>query len=70
MPTITGLSGSDTLKGTAGVDTITGNAGADLITGGAGADLLVFKTGDGADFVTDFQLGVDRLSVSSGTYSP
>ncbi|WP_157033362.1 calcium-binding protein [Belnapia moabensis] len=70
MPVITGTSGKDTLKGAAGLDTITGGTGADLMTGGAGADLFTFKTGDGADIINDFQLGVDRLSIASGTYNP
>ncbi len=70
MPVITGMSGNDTLKGTAGIDTITGGTGADLMTGGAGADLFVFRTGDGKDIVNDFQLGVDRLSISSSGYTP
>ena len=70
MPVITGSSGSDTLKGTVGADTITGGAGADMLTGGAGADLFVFRSGDGFDTITDFQLGVDRLSIASGTYNP
>ncbi|MBL6081652.1 family 16 glycosylhydrolase [Belnapia sp. T18] len=70
MPVITGTFGNDTLKGAAGVDTITGGTGADLMTGGAGADFFAFRAGDGADIINDFQLGVDRLSIASGTYNP
>ncbi|SDC72797.1 carbohydrate-binding domain-containing protein [Belnapia rosea] len=70
MSVITGTSAKDTIQGTAGSDTITGGAGADLLTGGAGADLFAFKKGDGADTITDFKLGTDRLSLSSGTYKP
>ncbi|WP_144404486.1 hypothetical protein [Belnapia sp. F-4-1] len=70
MPVITGTSSKDTLKGAAAADTITGGTGADLMTGGAGADLFAFRTGDGADIINDFQLGVDRLSIASGSYNP
>ena len=70
MPLITGTAGKDTLKGTAGADTIIGGLGNDLLTGGNGADTFVFSKGDGADTITDFQLGLDRLSISSGTYKP
>jgi Ca2+-binding RTX toxin-like protein len=70
MAVITGTSFNDTLKGSADADTITGGSGADTMTGGAGADTFVFKTGDGADFITDFQLGVDRISIASPSYTP
>jgi Ca2+-binding RTX toxin-like protein len=70
MAVITGTSARDTIKGSAGIDTIAGGAGADLMSGGAGADLFVLRAGDGADIINDFQLGVDRLSIASGTYKP
>jgi Ca2+-binding RTX toxin-like protein len=70
MAVITGTSANDTLKGSAGIDTVTGGTGADLMIGGAGADLFVVKAGDGADIIADFQLGVDRLSITSGAYNP
>jgi serralysin len=38
-----------------------GGAGSDGFSGGAGSDVYVFKTGYGADRVTDFADNVDRL---------
>jgi hypothetical protein len=70
MPVITGTSGKDTLQGSADSDTLTGGAGADLLNGGLGADTYVFSVGGGADTISDFQLGIDRLSIASGSYNP
>lgn len=59
-----GGSAEDTLLGGAGVDRLTGGPGADTLAGGAGADVFVFARGFGADRVTDFEPGVDRLDFS------
>lgn len=61
-----GGKGSDTLKGGAGGDKIAGQKGNDLLFGGRGADTFVFNKGDGADTVSDFQIGVDRLKIGRG----
>jgi large repetitive protein len=61
--------GNDTIDGGDGNDRIYGGAGNDTLTGGAGADRFVFSmrgvdgtTGnDGADTITDFVVGTDRL---------
>ncbi|MET0374336.1 MAG: glycoside hydrolase, partial [Rhizorhabdus sp.] len=50
-----------------GNDTLSGDLGADRLTGGAGADLFVFS-GAGSpmatpDTITDFQDGMDHLSI-------
>jgi Ca2+-binding RTX toxin-like protein len=56
-----GTASANTLTGGAGADILQGGAGADVLTGGAGADTFIFRQGDGADRVTDFASGVDRL---------
>ncbi len=45
----------------AGPDRIDGRAGDDTLTGGGGADRFVFRPGDGADTITDFAFGLDRI---------
>ncbi len=49
-----------------GADTITGSKGADTITGGSGSDTFVFAAGDGADRITDYSDGIDRIGLSAG----
>lgn len=60
-----GYRGSDTLVGGAGNDTLYGCGDGDVLTGGAGADTFAFRPGEGAgaERVTDFGLGVDRVLV-------
>ncbi len=61
--TILGLAGDDTIDGGGGDDTIDGGTGDDTLTGGYGADTFVLrKTGNGADRITDFEPGRDRLA--------
>ena len=43
-----------------------GQRGNDILTGGRGADLFVFGSGDGDDTVTDFQIGLDLIRITSG----
>ncbi|MBM2292696.1 hypothetical protein JQX09_15295 [Sulfitobacter pseudonitzschiae] len=61
--------GDDVLFGDAGADRLSGDEGADTLTGGAGADLFVFNAGDGADIITDFEDGVDRIRIATGAAS-
>lgn len=61
-----GQAGNDRLEGGAGDDELTGGAGWDVMTGGAGADVFVFGLDSGIDVITDFQKGVDRLSLTGG----
>jgi hypothetical protein len=69
--TISGGAGSDRLAGARGSDVLTGGTGADTLAGGAGGDTFVFRTGDGPDIVTDLQVGVDRLAITTqGGYRP
>jgi Ca2+-binding RTX toxin-like protein len=56
-----GTATADTLIGTAGADIIEGRAGNDILTGGKGADAFLFARGDGADRITDFASGTDRI---------
>jgi len=58
-------SGNDVVSGGAGDDTLRGNAGNDTLTGDAGADVFIFKTGDGHDNVTDFEIGEDTLQLNN-----
>ena len=56
-----GLAGNDTLMGSGGADTLRGGAGNDVLSGGSGADLFVFEASNGADVITDFVSGTDKL---------
>ena len=58
-----GHAGQDTLRGGTGDDVINGGQGRDQLVGGSGADRFVYKAG-GADRVTDFELGLDKLAIS------
>ena len=58
-----GGAGRDRLIGGGGADEIFGGRGADDLTGGGGADIFHFSANNGADKITDFGLGNDRLSL-------
>ncbi len=61
-----GTASSETLLGTITADTLIGGAGNDTLTGGAGADIFVYRSGFGADTITDFSSAAgDRIDVSS-----
>ncbi|MEQ9640735.1 MAG: hypothetical protein RIM84_11985 [Alphaproteobacteria bacterium] len=59
---VLGISGLDSLFGGAGDDTLTGGVGNDENTGGDGADVFQFAAMQGADTITDFEDGIDRMS--------
>ena len=68
-----GATGNDTLRGGSGDDLMLGSQGRDLLEGGAGNDTIrggsledtfVFATGDGNDVISDFEVGVDTLSLT------
>lgn len=61
--TLEGNSGDDEIAGGGGDDWLYGDRGADKLTGGAGADTFLFSIGDGADVITDFKTGLDRLVI-------
>ena len=57
--------GNDRLFGGQGNDILIGGQGDDRLAGGAGADVFVFGSGDGADTVTDFSAGTDKLDLTA-----
>ena len=58
-----GGSGDDFLIGGAGDDILNGGIGQDELNGGSGYDIFVLGSGEGFTTVTDFQLGIDQLSI-------
>lgn len=62
--TLAGGAGADTLLGGQGADVLMGGTGADVLTGGAGRDVFVLTARSGADRITDFQNGVDKIRIS------
>jgi len=58
--------GADRVFAGEGDDVIIGGTGDDTLTGGDGADTFVFNGGTGRDIVTDFDIGVDGLSLTAG----
>ena len=60
-----GSSGNDRLFGGQGDDTLNGGAGDDSLAGGPGGDVFVFGPGDGADTVTDFASGTDKVDLTA-----
>ena len=64
--TVRGGQNNDVVVGDAGNDTIWGDLGNDILTGGSGSDRFVFRAGDGADEITDFEDGIDFIALSGG----
>ncbi|WP_172332541.1 calcium-binding protein [Mangrovicoccus sp. HB161399] len=74
-----GGAGNDVLAGNDGIDKIVGGTGSDVVEGGAGndqlwggnwaadgtADTFVFSSGDGKDFVHDFEVGLDVIDLTA-----
>ncbi|MDD2743827.1 MAG: calcium-binding protein, partial [Rhodocyclaceae bacterium] len=48
-----GGKGNDNLNGGTGDDTLIGGTGDDILIGGAGTDTYIYRTGEGADTITD-----------------
>lgn len=65
--TLSGGAGSDDLQGLDGNDLLRGGKGHDGLTGGGGVDTFVFARGDGADWIVDFQPGVEKLRLEGIT---
>ena len=63
----TSTDGDDELVGTDGNDFLDGLRGDDTYTGGAGADQFVFDLAQGVDTITDFEFGVDQISLGGLT---
>jgi Ca2+-binding RTX toxin-like protein len=62
-----GDEGNDTIVGLAGAQQIVGGSGDDVLTGGADNDRFDFADGWGRDRITDFQIGLDRISLEGVT---
>lgn len=60
-----GGAGNDQLYANQGVDTLEGGEGSDILQGGSLADTFVFSQGHDKDKITDFEVGVDVLQLSS-----
>ncbi|MBD2135391.1 hypothetical protein H6F47_23955, partial [Sphaerospermopsis sp. FACHB-1094] len=67
----TGNNLNNTLTGNSGNNTLNGGAGIDALTGGVGSDIFVFQFGQspvsGADRITDFAIGTDRIDLLSSS---
>ncbi|MBO4400646.1 MAG: hypothetical protein J5809_02240 [Selenomonadaceae bacterium] len=66
---ISGAGGKDIISGGDGNDTLAGGAGNDTLTGGDGANVFVYGNGEGNDVITDYNSGVDKIQLTSGTIS-
>ncbi len=66
---ISGQAGNDRLYGEDGKDVLNGGAGNDALRGGAGADSFRFRDQWGADTVSDFQNGSDRIDLRAAGLS-
>lgn len=65
---IKGSWGNNEITGYAGDDSLRGNLGEDTLTGGTGDDVFIFSQRDfagGADLITDFEVGKDKIVVSN-----
>jgi Ca2+-binding RTX toxin-like protein len=65
---IEGGRGGDLLKGGNGEDTLSGGRGFDFLWGGRGADEFRFRPGEHADFITDFQSGIDSIVFDAASF--
>ena len=62
---VIGSAASELLNGLGGDDIIYDGAGSDTLSGGSGADLFVLEADGVADFVVDYEPGIDRLDLSN-----
>ena len=60
---VSGTTGDDIIYGSVFDDIIEGLAGNDVLTGGKGSDVFEFMAGFGEDTITDFEFGVDKISI-------
>lgn len=69
---VVGSRGDDVIVGDDGANRITGFLGNDTMTGGAGADVFHFDLSGGVnlgnDVITDFEIGVDQISLAGSLY--
>lgn len=65
---VQGGAGDDLVSGDLGDDTLEGGTGSDQFYGGAGLDIFMLRTGDGFDFIMDFNDAQgDRVLLPRGT---
>ena len=64
---LTGTDEADMLTGTDADEVLDGLLGDDTYTGGAGADQFVFAIAQGVDTITDFEVGIDQISLGGLT---
>lgn len=64
---LSGDAGNDTLFGGRGNDRLYGGAGDDILTGGKDVDTFIFQGDGGADTITDFRNGQDRIQIVTDT---
>jgi len=60
---LVGDSGNDRLYGESGKDRLNGSSGNDILSGGSDADVFRFAGKWGADKITDFRNGTDRIDL-------
>jgi len=63
-----GGDGNDVVNGLAGDDRVTGGNGDNIVLGGTGADVF-YQAGTGIDRILDFQIGIDKIELSSSVTS-
>ncbi|MEQ9643583.1 MAG: hypothetical protein RIM84_26430 [Alphaproteobacteria bacterium] len=64
-----GMQGFDTLVGGAGNDGLIGGPADDTLTGGAGIDSFTFAAGHGSNTITDFEDGIDMISIQGFAFA-
>ncbi len=65
---LTGGAGNDVLNGGAGQDVLRDGAGQDSLRGGAGQDIFILDADGVADWIVDFQPGVDLIDLSAWNF--
>nr|WP_321444174.1 M10 family metallopeptidase C-terminal domain-containing protein [uncultured Cohaesibacter sp.] len=66
---LNGAYGNDILRGGAGNDIFDDDNGNDIFSGGTGADTFVFRNAGDYDIITDFEDGIDKISIATGSHS-
>ena len=73
--TLNGGSGNDQLQGLGGNDILWGGLGDDILTGGTGNDQYLFQASGvfsntlGVDYISQFDIGQDKIKLSKATFN-
>ena len=73
--TLNGGNGNDQLQGLGGNDILWGGLGDDILTGGTGSDQYLFQGSGvftntlGVDYITQFDIGQDKINLSKATFN-